>query len=80
MAPIEIIREWQRGCSCADDMKPWQCDECTTAMIGALKKEMSEAKNLDVLKFLRGSQYAFRYELPEDVLEIISREFQTQVS
>ena len=36
MNRIEIIKEWAKGCSCADHGRPWQCKECTVAMLRAL--------------------------------------------
>lgn len=36
---INIIKEWQKGCSCAD-ASPDECQECTRSMISALRRAM----------------------------------------
>lgn len=34
---INIIKKWQKGCSCADE-SPDECQECTRSMIRALNR------------------------------------------
>lgn len=38
MKITEILDEWAKGCSCADKGKPWQCGECTEAMVTAARR------------------------------------------
>lgn len=37
MTTLEMIKEWEKGCSCAMD-NPIECQECTLALIEAIKK------------------------------------------
>lgn len=34
MTPLQIIAEWEKGCSCG---APGECEPCTTAVVTALK-------------------------------------------
>ena len=40
MTVEEIMREWLKGCSCAEEGKPWQCEECTEGMMNAVKNQL----------------------------------------
>lgn len=47
MKPIEMIAEWQKGCSiagpaCGQDDSPAECIECTEGLINAMAKAMTE--------------------------------------
>jgi hypothetical protein len=44
MTILEIIAEWRRGCSCAVEGKPEQCEACTRAAIDAI--ESAEKKRI----------------------------------
>ena len=37
MTTLEMIKEWEKGCSCAMD-NPIECQECTMALIEVIKK------------------------------------------
>lgn len=41
MTPLEMITEWERGCSCCEGEHPITCSECTLALINALKSSLS---------------------------------------
>lgn len=41
MTPLEMIEEWERGCSCAPH-DPAECKECTRGLIQALKNRLSK--------------------------------------
>lgn len=36
--PLEALAEWRRGCSCGDVGKPWECTECTMALLAAIEQ------------------------------------------
>lgn len=37
MTPAQMIAEWRKGCSCADDpAHPEECQECTRGLIEAI--------------------------------------------
>ena len=35
MRILDMITEWEKGCSCA--FLPWECAECTISLIRAIK-------------------------------------------
>lgn len=42
MTPLEIIAEWEKGCSCASLGKPEECAECTGAALRAIKDRLTK--------------------------------------
>ena len=46
MSPLEMIREWERGCTVSmfssDSKQPIECQECTAALIAALKNKLMD--------------------------------------
>lgn len=60
MTPLEMIAEWEKGCTCggpvfdrcegnpAGTTSPVQCQECTVALIEALKGALGSIGNLHV--------------------------------
>lgn len=55
MTTLEMIKEWEKGCSCAMN-NPIECQECTLALIEAIKKNeiksiySSNAYDFDTLR------------------------------
>ena len=37
---LEMIEVWRAGCSCAEEGKPEQCEECTLALIIAIENKI----------------------------------------
>ena len=54
MNPLEMIKEWKKGCTCAgpyyDKMlgnpegttSPWECKECTEGLINAIEEYLKK--------------------------------------
>lgn len=36
--PLAVIREWQRGCTCAPKDRPGECQECTDGAMRAIQR------------------------------------------
>lgn len=45
---IEIIREWQKGCSCSTPGNPEECGACTAGMLVALSRTLAEGARIEV--------------------------------
>jgi hypothetical protein len=37
-------REWLKGCSCSDEGKPEQCEECTESFLNKIRELKAEEK------------------------------------
>jgi len=67
--PRESFDEWLRGCSCASACKPWQCEPCTVAFIGAMRRSLEEQPPASIadlrreLENYRTANEALRVEL-----------------
>jgi hypothetical protein len=48
MSPLDAIAEWRRGCSCAVKGSPEQCQECTRALVDALKHKLRAGHGVKV--------------------------------
>ena len=40
MTPLEMIKEWKRGCSCAPKETPEDCKDCTVGLISAIENSL----------------------------------------
>lgn len=38
MTPLEMIKEWRKGCTCATLEHPEECTACTVGLIEAIEK------------------------------------------
>lgn len=42
MRPRQVFDEWMRGCEHAPSRKPWECEQCTIAFVGAMLRSLEE--------------------------------------
>lgn len=38
MHPLDVIKEWRKGCSCTIEQHPSQCEECTDNAMKAIER------------------------------------------
>ena len=81
MTILEMIEEWRRGCSLPEGMSPYDCRECTLALIHAIenkaKEDATSASNEIAKEYAqaikrRGSPFAEEFTHPGTSEKVIN--------
>lgn len=48
--PLEMIKEWRKGCSVSDCDRPERCEQCTRALIDCIELYLTSERNTNGFK------------------------------
>tara|TARA_R110000851_G_scaffold268071_2_gene420673 strand:+ start:5636 stop:6103 length:468 start_codon:yes stop_codon:yes gene_type:complete len=72
-----MFREWLKGCTnCSADDMPWECAECTPAMIAAVGRAMDQEETEESIAFGAGQDAA---GVGVNLLNALRTKFGTQI-